>query len=350
MSAKSTDAAAVLGTAWREVQGPVGLPLRVFVLKAGGLSVVIPSASILSGPCAFALWVAGHAISRGRPIPLAARLGWAVQRALGVTQEDHVAAIGAAARVIGARVRVDRQRRTKAATARAAALNQPLKAPELSATIAYNLDQAEGSRASALVGLLRGDRDLVTEALADVRKHEGRAQRAHDVRVDADWVDAALAETQAQFALKGASLKSISIPEGATLSVHDGLKVAYEAGSITDLQEKAGRVYRYLFEAAPERVRSQMDVQIGGGGGDPVGAGLHRAYAGMRLRVVDAAVLKGGERDVVVLRWVAGLGGTIRGLGASGSVRAANLLALKRALNVTATVIWNMRGLRIRDN
>ena len=128
----------------------------------------------------------------------------------------------------------------------------------------------------------------------------------------------------------------------------DGLAALTGTGQITKDQGEAGEAYRYCAEFASAGLKSQLDYRVGSAAlrdGNNIGlrsaAALQRAYVLARLAQMEravAAITRDG-RELVVLRYIAGEGHTLRSLGEGPNSRKANLEALKRALDAVGTVL-----------
>ena len=135
-------------------------------------------------------------------------------------------------------------------------------------------------------------------------------------------------------------------PAAYRLRSRDGLTTAFDAGTISSAELKAGMAYRMCFEAQAAGLKSALANagMIGGGGSQPVGfaarspAALQQAYLMARLRGMEAGL---SPRELTILRAVAGEGHTLRVIGGGGKRRAANRDALVAALGKIE------RGLRI---
>ena len=175
---------------------------------------------------------------------------------------------------------------------------------------------------------------------------------------------AAVAEAEAEARAKGEKLtgadrKAIraefgvtkmadpSAPAAYRLRSRDGLTSARDTGVLTAAQHKAGMAYRLCFEALASGLKSGLANagMVGGGSSSPIGlaarnpAALQRAYVMARLKGMEARL---NERELVVVRAVAGEGQTVRSLGGGGNTRAANVAALVSGLGKIEG------GLRIR--
>ncbi len=126
----------------------------------------------------------------------------------------------------------------------------------------------------------------------------------------------------------------------------DGLQALADSGQITDHQLQAGMAYRFCYEFASAGLKSQLDYRVGAEvlrGGDQVGlrsaAALQRAYVMARLAGMErsAAAVAESDRDLRVLRCVAGEGHLLRHMGRGPNTWKANLDALKRALDAIAS-------------
>ncbi|MFZ3008557.1 MAG: hypothetical protein WA047_20530 [Phenylobacterium sp.] len=288
---------------------------------------------------------AGGLVGMGAIGPATAIVGH-VERQLGVSPELHIAGVLAGAARLAEMSRERAAAKAETAAVRAAVLMQPLRPVALGGAAEFSLAQAALQREVAVAATKSKDRKTANAALSRARGHEIWADTAQRTLVDAIWIEGAEAETVALRAARD-DLAAVQLEEGARLSVQDGLATLQDGGTITNLQEMAGRAYRQMLEDAPQRLRSQLDIGTGRAGGDPVGAGLLRAFAGVRLTRVEFAVASLGRRELRTLRWVAGMGGSIRSLSSGGKGREANTQALIRALDVAASVIWTTRPLRI---
>jgi hypothetical protein len=327
------------------------------VAVVGSIPFIAPIGAQLAPHQAAALQHAAGLIAIGADHPAASIVAH-VERQLGVSQELHIAGVLAAEAAMGARRSAAADARSLAEVERAAALLAPIRRRPLTDAAQMSLDAAAAHRVEAIAATKSKDHRRAKAALTSARKQELRAANAQRVVLDAVWIEGAEAET---VALRAAHGEELVKPSGAEFeegmaprfSVRDGLEALFDAGAITALQEKAGRSYRRMREDAPQRLRSQMAAPEGGPGGDPewgrIRAGFLRAKAGVVLTRVEFEVTRRGRRELDVLRWVAGSGGSINALSASGHQRKLNTEALRAALDVAATVIWNM-GLRIAGN
>lgn len=131
-------------------------------------------------------------------------------------------------------------------------------------------------------------------------------------------------------------------PAAYRMRSRDGLTSAKDTGVITAAQHKAGLVYRLCFEAQAGGLKSALANagMIGGGRSAAEGlamrspAALQQAYLMGRLRGMEGGL---SERELFVVRAVAGEGRTARSLGGGGSARQANLTALVSGLT---KVVW----------
>jgi len=127
-------------------------------------------------------------------------------------------------------------------------------------------------------------------------------------------------------------------PAAYRMRSRDGLTSARETGVITPAQHKAGMAYRLCFEAQAGGLKSALANagMIGGGGshGEALAqrrtGALQQAYMMGRLRGMEKGAT---DRELMVLRAVAGEGRTIRSLGDGGNVKRANVAALVSVLS-----------------
>ncbi|TFW14438.1 hypothetical protein EGY25_04395 [Brevundimonas intermedia] len=131
-------------------------------------------------------------------------------------------------------------------------------------------------------------------------------------------------------------------PAAYRMRSRDGLTSAKDTGVITVALHKAGLAYRLCFEAQAGGLKSALANagMIGGGRSAAEGlamrspAALQQAYLMGRLRGMEGGL---SERELFVVRAVAGEGRTARSLGGGGSTRQANLTALVSGLT---KVVW----------
>lgn len=181
----------------------------------------------------------------------------------------------------------------------------------------------------------RGRARLRRQAAA-VRREVGRRMEA---RVEAAALADRMAETDALDQLRGGEGLDRPASGPAMLRSHDGLASLSRAGTITANQAKAGLVYRAQFEAAHAGLKSGLGAvdQIRSGVADGHASALQRALAMAEVGRLERRVVALGDRELHVLRAVAGEGHTIRALGGGGKARQANTDALVRALEAVLT-------------
>ncbi|MDP1642733.1 MAG: hypothetical protein Q8L59_11160 [Phenylobacterium sp.] len=299
-----------------------------------------------------------------------------VQRELGVSPDLHAQAIGAAADKVARIQRDQRARRVGQVRRQVITANRTVAAPaptpevqKALQSVGEALDRLRATRQTARnarEALVRSKALSPTEraelaehanrartanwaALALMRERSIAAEQLRRAQLDAFWAQTAEAETaelaQARGEVIGASRDAES-SRALRISSRDGLATLFEAGAITAHQYGAGRAYRVAFEAAGViRVASLNPDGPAGGRAQPSGLQarsaheLQRAYVLARLRQIELAVSGLGDRELNVLRKVAGEARTIRELGGGGNTREANQAALRRALEAAVRVL-----------
>jgi hypothetical protein len=127
------------------------------------------------------------------------------------------------------------------------------------------------------------------------------------------------------------------------ITSHDGLQSLRERGGLEQPEYEAGLMYRHCYETLAGGPRSNLNRDfsgVRGSGGPPEGFAEQRAMRARRLARWEA--MAASERELSVLRAVAGEGRTINSLASGGSARAANVRALTEVLRAVAVE----RGLR----
>jgi hypothetical protein len=315
---------------------------------------VFPAAARLTEDQAADVGRAGELVELGAVAAATAILGH-VERALGVSPEDHIAGSLAAEAWLGPRRAAAMAETATGQADRAASLTRTRLAhiPELNEAVRLSLAQADEARVLLTSARERKARGDVKAALADIRKYHDRAARLRREQLDAAWSRRAETETQEAAWARGEETDYVDAGDGSSvlrISTHDGLATLYEAGSITTMQWKAGRRYRALYEASAAGLKiASMEAS---GGGHRISTGfnplrtpreLQRASVLGRLAGIERAIcplLAEPNRPLIVLRRIAGDGHTLRALSPGGNAKKANLRALIVALNVAARVIW----------
>lgn len=208
------------------------------------------------------------------------------------------------------------------------------------------------------------DRDQKARLVAAWRLMQGsRADRKEGERITVDVRDKLAAGLQAVVGAaraRGEKVSTFNDAGAKRIKTRDGLAMLLESGGIDETQHKAGMAYRYCHEVAGAGLRSALGAagQVRSGrlhghlGRDA--AELQRAYVIARLAQMERAVAAIARdardgRELIVLRHVAGEGGTIRSITAGSRARAASVAALRRALDAVAKVL-PPGGLRIRGH
>lgn len=337
------------------------------VAMVGSLPLVLPLGAVLMDVQRAAIENAAALLAMGRERTAAAILGH-VERDHGVTQELHIAGVLSAAAVLGdegahAVRRKSHEAREQAAVDRATLLMTPIRVRPLTDAAQLSMASAEVARGDAVTATKAKDHNAARAALTKARINELRAASAQRIVLDAVWIEGAEAETVALRSANGdhvaparAFTDDDEIGMAARFSLRDGLEVLGDAATLTLNQVRTGCAYRTMREDAPDKLRSQMAGEGGSGSGsDPdqlkrVRRALRRARGALALTRIEFEVGRLGLRELRVLRWVAGCGGSINALGSSGGARRANTDALKRALDRAAVVMWNSEDLRIGGN
>jgi hypothetical protein len=337
------------------VEASQGLNLSVY----GGVAFVHPHRSRLSADQLADTARAWELVELGATAAASAILGH-IERDLGVTQEDHIAAVMAGEPSL-AGLRRQLQDAAKAGELqRAQVLAEAMSLPEMNEATLLSLHQADAARARIYQAHKVGDYHAMKVAQADVRRYHDRAAKLRREQLDAAWSVRAENETVHLATRRGERLDYVQVtaqdgPIGLVpatalrISSRDGLATLFESGSLTVIQYKAGRAYRPLYERAGEGLRiANME---GGGARRSPGEGfnprrtpreLSRASDMRQLSAVDTAVCPTGagpNRALIVLRWVAGDGRTLSSLTSGGNAKRANLAALRAALDVAAKVL-----------
>lgn len=357
------------------------------VLSIAGVPFVQPLPSALTGDQVAALQGAARVALLGRR-KVAEAIVAHVQRDLGVSPDLHALALTIAGGKVAKAQRLAREQKAGTARRQVVRANRTVAEPEpskevrravaksddaghvlrkaraeyqqlhrlaeLQAWAAAFGSEAEGRHFAELLQDANRARTATWTALATLRE---RAQEAADLRraqLDAFWAAQAVAETADLAQVRGEQLGQLAKAEAAELglqplriSSRDGLAVLFEAGSITAHQYGAGRAYRVAYELAGEGLKIANLNPTGVGGGGQAGTlaahrsarELQRAYVLARLRQIELAAGGRGERELRVLRAVAGEGHTISSLGRAGSARDRNTLALRRALEAAVDVL-----------
>lgn len=354
------------------------------VLSVGGVAFVQPASTVLSEEQAAALKGAARLVGIGRRAVAEAIVAH-VQRELGVSGEMHVAGVELAAAAVARVQREARLRHTGKARRFAVEANRMVAAPAPSdqvrkavaevddavarlrfareVALRLRLEIAElRDRGEVVPAELKADanraRTATWQALGLVRELAAEADRLRREELEATWSERAEAETAAIASARGEQFGAVSTAdlEGRVagdlsfkpirISSRDGLATLFEAGKLTNSQYGALRVYRIAFETASAGLRV-ANLNPSGAAASRQASGLaarsaaelQRAYVLARLRQIELAVSGKGERELRVLRAVAGEGRTIRSLGGSGNAREADTKALVRAADAAIDVL-----------
>lgn len=344
------------------------------VHSVGGVPFVQPFAHQLTDDQVATLTSAARVAGLGRWAVAEAICGH-LMREIGVSRELHEAGAAAAAEKVARPQRTRRKLATAAERGRAAELNRPIAAPKASSLLKAAAGEATDAgealkRARAALAPLRSRisamrdrkeavpeqlladanraRIATWEALATFRVRLATAERLRLQEVEAHWSAQARAETLALAEARGEEVGVVEAdaPKAIQISSRDGLASLRKSGKISAHQFGAGRAYRTAYElaAAGLRIATINPSGVHAGRSAPVGfhrsaAELQRAYLLGRLEQIEIAVRAIGERELTVLRKVAGEGHTIRSLGRSGNAREADAQALVRALEAAVRVL-----------
>lgn len=340
----------------KTIEAGQGLHVSVF----GGIPFVFPAAAALTEDQQADIGRARELVELGATAAATAILGH-VERALGVTPEEHIVGVLAGEAQLAAERRKVQMAVRAVELQRAAQLNRAMAMPPLSDAVRLCLAQADEARARADVLRRVKDRNgrvvdgkALKVALADVRRHHDRASRLRREHLDDAWSWRAAAETSDLAWARGEDTAYVEVIDTPVLRIssRDGLATLFEAASITPLQYKAGRAFRVLYEMAGAGLKVAT-FEGGGGGGRSCSAKfnpkrspreLQRALALGRLAKIEASispVTGSPNRELIVLRWVAGEGRTLRSLTSGGRAFQANSAALKTALDTAAGVLWS---------
>lgn len=206
-------------------------------------------------------------------------------------------------------------------------------------------DREQRARLRRAAALSLGDRDQRIEAGLIAQAIRRELGAALDMVI---YAAQARGETAVEFNDDGA----------VRIKSRDGLQSMIDSKGLTEQRGNTGFAYRALFEMVGHAsIGSQLnragEISVRSANTDAVVRhGLRRAYAGVQLTAADRAVQADDPtgRGLAVLRAVAGEGATIASLGKGGNVRAANLAALARALDVVRLSFADTGGLRIRGS
>ncbi|MBC7168984.1 hypothetical protein [Phenylobacterium sp.] len=344
------------------------------VLSIGGVPFVQPFPGVLNPDQVAALQNAARISELGRRRVAEAIVGH-VQRELGVSPDLHALGISIAAERVAREKRDQRARRVGQVRRAAIAANRTVAEPEPTSAIREAL--REGTAALAQLRAARAEAKAAREALAEIRKagqvpsleQVERANRARTAswsalalmrersltadqlrreQLDAFWAQQSAAETAELASARGEEIGKAGgpdAPKALRISSRDGLATLFEAGVISAHQYGAGRAYRVAYETAAKVRIASLNPSGVSAGKSPAGLQarsaheLQRAYVLARLRQIELAVAGLGERELTVLRKVAGEGMTIHQIGGGGKPREKNKAALRRALDVAVSVL-----------
>lgn len=344
------------------------------VLSIGGVPFVQPFPGVLNPEQVAALQNAARISELGRRRVAEAIVGH-VQRELGVSPDLHALGVSIAAERVAREKRDQRARRVGQVRRAAIAANRTVAEPEPTSAIREAL--REGAAALAQLRAARAEAKAAREALARIRKagqvpsleQVERANRARTAswsalalmrersltadqlrreQLDAFWAQQSAAETAELASARGEEIGKAGVedaPRALRISSRDGLATLFEARAISAHQYGAGRAYRVAYETAAKVRIANLNPSGVSAGKSPAGLQarsaheLQRAYVLARLRQIELAVAGLGERELTVLRKVAGEGMTIRELGGGGNTREANQAALRRALEAAVQAL-----------
>jgi len=363
------------------------------VLSIGGVAFVQPLRAVLTGDQVAALQGAARVAALGRR-KVAEAIVAHVQRELGVSPDLHALAIEITAGKVAQGQRQARERRAGQVRRQVVQANRTVAEPEPSKAVRQALGKVEEAvailrkaraksqalrrrveqlqdRREKVPAELRMDanraRTATWEAIATMRELSAAAEGLRRDQLDAFWAEQATAETAELAQARGEQLGAVGWDAGEAsdgalafrplrISSRDGLADLYENGTITAHQYGAGRAYRVAFELAGAGLKIANLNPSGGAGGTQHGTlaahrsarELQRAYVLARLRQIELAAGGKGDRELSVLRAVAGEGHTISSLGRAGSARERNTAALRRALEAAVRVLAGpvQRGLK----
>lgn len=276
-----------------------------------------------------------------------------LQRALGVSQELHIAGVLAAeAAAMAARVEIGRAKQARAAAER----KRVAAMPKVDDRVGFDKDErkalrsAEHLRAQAEEAITRADAAADRKdrtAAATLRKEAmslkgraaqelGAARKSHAERVVTRQVEAGVGERRALEADRigePVKLKKVDEAEGYKRLTIDGLAAIKWKPSERHLQQALFR-YRDMYRSCATGWSSTVrpDSVGGGSGGDAELVRLRMAQRYRLLTEVEVRIAVIGKLHLEVLRAVAGEGMTMREFMGVGGKRAANATqALRRA-------------------
>jgi hypothetical protein len=338
------------------------------------LPFVAPVGAAQSFEQRWTLAIAAAAAAKGSTL-MAMALISRVQRELGVSISDQVAAIERAAERVGRQIRAKAERARDAEIRRAEALNGALKAaaPDeklraLTEACEARLAEANAARlqmADAKGGERAEIRKTVKTALAALRVAQAELDAAKAAKADAAWSKSAVTETVVLETARDAEADVIQGErQPVRVRTRDGLALLFEKGTITENEWRAGRGYRALVESA-----AGISSQMGSGAAVSAGAlallAVRRAQRLERLRKIERIVYLGttrapeidrktgqpkldrkamadGNCRLEILRAVAGEGKTIRACASGGQARLVATEHFLAAIKLLVEALWKV--------